>query len=154
MAIASALAGECAREDRVERRVGVRARPPDQLDGNGVAIARDALRRPALLAPGAEVGDAAARREQEAVSEVDLALGHDQHLDVGDVVRDTAGDAPRQHDFFDRQGSASAIPCATERSSRLRAVAVTRASYVQVGSPHGRACKDVKHPTIDEGTKR
>jgi SAM-dependent methyltransferase len=96
--------GEIPREDRIDRRCGVRARPPDELDGNAVADARDALRRHALQAPGSEVAQPASRREGETLLELELALSHDQHLDVGDVVRDAARDAPRPYYFVSHDG--------------------------------------------------
>src|SRR5215204_6135162 len=39
--------------------------------------------------------------EREAVLEVEFTARHDQHLYVGDVVRDVARDTPRQHHFLD-----------------------------------------------------
>src|SRR4029450_10772690 len=64
--------GGVALEDGVDDRLGVGARPPDELERRAVAVARDTLGRNALLAPRPEVAETGGRREREALLEVGL----------------------------------------------------------------------------------
>src|SRR5688500_11290920 len=88
-------------EDGVDRTLGVRTRPPDQLDRHAPAVARNASRRPALLSPRPEVREPARSSEREAVAELEHLLGYQQHLNVRDLVRDPARHTPREYHLHD-----------------------------------------------------
>jgi hypothetical protein len=79
------------------------ARPPGQLDRDPLEVAEDAGDFGSLQAPGVEADKPDPARLLEAVGQVEPRACDDEHLDVGEIVCNAAGDASRQYDLFDNR---------------------------------------------------
>ena len=119
-----------AGEDRVDRLLGVRPRPPDQLDRDTLAVAGDALRRLTLWAPACRGRVSPASAASAKHSSSSRSPGVTMSISMSETSSATPRDTlPVRTTSSMSRGSVSAIRCATARSSAVFAVSATGGPY-------------------------
>ena len=93
--------GGLTRGESVDPGLGELARPPDQLERDVLEVAGGPPIRPALRPPAVQAGEPRGPRVPVRLLELERLARDHEHLDVGHLVCDPAGDAAGDDDLLD-----------------------------------------------------